>query len=61
MCNEISVKKSEKQIRLEQQGCIFTGQEFLDNHELDMTKPCYCGRKRYTRSDANPIKANDEK
>ena len=38
------VLKSEKQILLEKQGCVFKGQELLDNHELDITKKCYCGR-----------------
>ena len=41
----ISVAKSEKQIILERQGCVFRGQELLDNHEIDPTKDCYCGRK----------------
>lgn len=36
--------KSEKQIQLEKQGCRFNGQEKLDNHEIDIKKPCYCGR-----------------
>lgn len=36
--------KSDKQKLLEQQGCIFRGQELLDNHELDPNKECYCGR-----------------
>ncbi len=36
--------KSEKQIELERQGHIFKGQELLDNHEIDVGKPCYCGR-----------------
>ncbi len=39
-----SVQKSEKQIKLKEQGCVFRGQEFLDNHELDINKMCYCGR-----------------
>lgn len=38
------VCKSEKQIKLERQGCVFNGQELLDNHELDDKKECYCGR-----------------
>ena len=37
-------RKSEKQIKLEKQGCAFSGQELLDNHELDSEKKCYCGR-----------------
>lgn len=41
-----AVAKSEKQIILERQGCVFRGQELLDNHEIDPTKDCYCGRKR---------------
>lgn len=38
------VKKSDKQKQLEMQGCIFRGQELLDNHELDKDRECYCGR-----------------
>ena len=38
------MRKSEKQKTLEKQGCVFRGQEFLDNHELDPSKECYCGR-----------------
>lgn len=40
----ISVQKSEKQKTLERQGCVFQGQESLDNHEIDPIKKCYCGR-----------------
>ncbi len=38
--------KSDKQKTLEAQGCVFskTGQELLDNHEIDPAKECYCGR-----------------
>lgn len=37
--------KSDKQIKLERQGCRFAmGQELLDNHELDPKKECHCGR-----------------
>lgn len=36
--------KSEKQKTLEKQGCVFRGQELLDNHEIDTNKECYCGR-----------------
>ncbi len=36
--------KSDKQKTLEANGCIFRGQEYLDNHEIDPTKECYCGR-----------------
>lgn len=36
--------KSDKQKQLEKKGCAFKGQELLDNHELDASKPCYCGR-----------------
>lgn len=36
--------KSQKQRKLERQGCGFKGQERIDNHELDIRKPCYCGR-----------------
>lgn len=35
---------SDKQKTLEKNGCAFRGQEFLDNHEIDFNKPCYCGR-----------------
>ena len=40
------VCKSEKQKQLELQGCRFSyrEQERLDNHELDLSKECYCGR-----------------
>ena len=36
--------KGDKQIQLEKNGCVFTGQELLDNHEIDPEKECYCGR-----------------
>ena len=36
--------KSDKQKQLEKQGCVFNGQELLDNHEIDIKKNCYCGR-----------------
>jgi len=42
--NEFRVSKSEKQETLEENGCVFRGQELLDNHEIDPEKPCYCGR-----------------
>lgn len=38
------ILKSEKQIQLESQGCLFREQELLDNHELNPEKECYCGR-----------------
>lgn len=38
------ILKSEKQITLEKQGCVFQGQEWLDNHEIDPKKECYCKR-----------------
>lgn len=38
------VAKSKLQKKLESQGCIFKGQEYLGNHEPDPDKPCYCGR-----------------
>jgi len=41
---KIAVQTSAKQDQLEKQGCEFSGQEALDNHELDMDKPCYCKR-----------------
>lgn len=48
---QLPVSKSEKQITLEKQGCVFQGQEWLDNHEIDPVKECYCGRplKKMTR------------
>jgi hypothetical protein len=36
--------KSDKQVRLEKNGCAFRGQERLDAHEEDTAKDCYCGR-----------------
>jgi len=39
-----NVLKSYKQRQLEKQGCVFQGQELLDNHEFDPEKECYCGR-----------------
>ena len=45
MSNRIETPpKTDKQKRLERQGCMFSGQELLDNHELDPDKECYCGR-----------------
>jgi len=41
---ELLQKMSTKQRILTQQGCVFSGQEWIDNHELDHTKDCYCGR-----------------
>ena len=41
---KFEVQVSDKQKQLERQGCKFSGQELLDNHELDMDKPCYCNR-----------------
>ena len=41
---KFEVAASPKQRQLEAQGCIFRGQELLDNHELDPAKGCYCGR-----------------
>lgn len=38
------VMKSDKQITLENNGCVFRGQERLDNHEINLEKECYCGR-----------------
>ena len=38
------VCKSNKQVQLESNGCVFRGQEALDNHELNINKECYCGR-----------------
>lgn len=42
--DKFEVARSEKQIELERQGHIFNGQEALDNHEIDPSKECYCGR-----------------
>jgi len=42
---EFRVAKSPLQVELEFIGCVFNGQERLDNHERDRTKPCQCGRK----------------
>lgn len=39
------VMRSEQQKELERQGHIFNGQEWLDNHEIDPNKECYCGRQ----------------
>lgn len=36
------VVKSDDQRKLEENGCVFSGQELLANHELDPGKPCYC-------------------
>jgi len=41
---KMKVRKSDKQNTLEQQGCIFKGQELLDNHEINPDKECSCGR-----------------
>ena len=38
------IMKSDKQRALERNGCVFRGQELLDNHEIDIEKNCYCGR-----------------
>lgn len=43
---EIEVLTSDKQKQLERQGCVFSGQELLDNHELDINKPCCCDRPK---------------
>jgi hypothetical protein len=42
--SKFPIATSAKQRQLEAQGCIFRGQELLDNHELDPLKDCYCGR-----------------
>ena len=41
---EFAVIKSDVQKRLEAQGCRFKDQELLSKHEIDINKPCYCGR-----------------
>ncbi len=38
------MQKSEKQIKLEEQGCVCIRQDPLNKHELNINKPCYCGR-----------------
>ena len=38
------VVKSDIQVRLENQGCRFSSQELLSKHEMDVNKPCKCGR-----------------
>ena len=45
---EFSVSKSRLQEILELQGHIFSGQDYLPNHEIDNSKPCFCGRRRET-------------
>ena len=42
------ISKSEKQKTLEENGCALNGQEYLDNHEIDINKPCYCKRPNHT-------------
>ena len=42
---------SKKQRTLEKQGCVFIGQEWLDNHEVDLDKECYCGRPNRKKDD----------
>ena len=49
--------KSDKQKQLEENGCVFRGQERLDNHELDLTKECYCGRSNKTKQIQPDIEA----
>lgn len=41
---EIKVQKSKEQLVLERNGCVLKSQEPLSNHEIDISKPCYCGR-----------------
>jgi len=41
---KFEIVRSDNQITLERQGCVFRGQELLDSHELDPDKECYCGR-----------------
>jgi len=44
----VSVSKSNLQLQLERNGCIFHGQQrLLSDHEKDIYKPCFCGRKVY--------------
>ena len=50
---EFTVVKSDIQKTLDSQGCVFREQELLSNHELDMSKNCYCGRR-------NKIKVGNE-
>lgn len=42
----LPVMKGKTQKILEEQGCVFRGQELLANHELDLNKKCYCGRPK---------------
>jgi len=44
----IEVSKSDLQIKLDKNGCIFHGQEMLSKHEQNPRKPCFCGRKAKT-------------
>ena len=44
---EVRVMKSDTQKQLENNGCRFNGQELMSNHQVDITKPCYCGRPNY--------------
>ena len=46
------IMKSEKQKTLEINGCVFIGQELLDNHEIDIENPCYCNRPNKTHKAA---------
>jgi hypothetical protein len=49
------VTKGNRQIILEEQGCALFGQESLIDHELDITKPCYCGRPNEVKNMAKRI------
>lgn len=40
----LPVQQSELELLLTRNGCRFTGQERLSNHEPDIDKPCQCGR-----------------
>ena len=54
----LPVMKSEKQKTLEKQGCVFIGQELLDNHEIDPSKDCYCGRPLANKGEINGQQRN---
>jgi len=41
---ELHIQRSQLQITLESNGCAFKGQELLENHEANLSIPCYCGR-----------------
>jgi hypothetical protein len=58
---ELAVAISEMQRVLERHGCVFSGQERLDRHEVDPTKPCYCGRPNRATMSEPKCKTEEEK